>query len=118
MREAVRTVTAMIVNGLAEGAFEVLGNMTHGNNFSAADLQAIVEAYSGKLIRPPLLAFSNLDATEVAGASPPTFDVTFPLWTREKSVTPLVLKLRLIEHRPTLLDARILDLSLAFPRAT
>jgi hypothetical protein len=108
----------MIANGLADGAFEVLGSMTQGNKFSAAELQAIVEAYSGKLIRPPLWAYSNLDATEVAGASPPAFDVTFPLWAREKSVTPLVLKLRLIEDPPTLLDARILDLSLAFPRAT
>lgn len=104
---AVRTDVALLV----EGRYDSIERITHGAEFSAAQLRQIVEHYPGKLVKPPRRAFLNVDRQRVPGQPHMTFDVAFPLWTEGDHQPPLVLIARYVEDISRTFGVRILDLS-------
>jgi len=87
-----------IVSLLVEGRFGEIESLTNGMRLPAEQIKAAVGEYGRTLVLPPADAFSLMDVIEIRNASPPSWSIIMPLWTKEEGRSDLSLELTLVKE--------------------
>ena len=87
-----------IVLLLVEGKFAEIETLTNGTRLPAEQIKTAVSQYGRTLVLPPAEVFSLIDVIQIRNASPASWSITMPLWTKEEGRSDLTLELTLIQE--------------------
>ena len=101
--ELLQATAQSVAERLARGEYDAVVAESSASRLTADELRAVVREYGRTLVIPPETAYRDLDAVAVRGATPPTWSVRAPLWTKEEGRSDLTLELTVIlnENRPS-----------------
>jgi hypothetical protein len=105
-----RTPIVITVGLLVNGEYEALANMAGGEQFTAANIQEIVDDYGMQLAMPPGDFPAGVELYPVEGVVPRRVAADIPLWTKEEGRSDLTLELMLTEAAPGLWTVRITNI--------
>jgi hypothetical protein len=95
----IQDVVQTVMEDLSQGKFEALVARLAASRLSAEQLRQVIREYGRTPISPPVTIEPELDVVQVQGASPPTWSVRSPLWTREEGRSDLTLELTVTTDR-------------------
>lgn len=94
--ELLKATARSLVERLARGEYETVIAESSASRLTTDELRDVVREYGRTLVAPPETAYQDLDAVAVRGATPPTWSVRAPLWTKEEGKSDLTLELTVV----------------------
>ena len=97
MADQLRNVVRQAVQMIANGEYRRLANLTRRRRLSADEMRDAIARYGRTVILPPEHAYSEIDAIQIQGSSPPSWSVRMPLWTHEERRSDLTVEITITE---------------------
>ena len=105
-----KRTTEAVLQHVVSGDIDGLFRLAPTSRISAEEVRSVIASYPHRPIFPSVPVEDLIDVVEVRGASPKSWSVNLPLWTKEEGRSDLVVQMHFIDSSTEIYSVELDDI--------